>query len=83
MLLATPLILGCMRLEIGAKSVSLETEVFAQRYTLIVVDATVGLATHHNDRLGIMFSACPPDCACVRACLAQTDILRSCWRRLL
>jgi len=25
----------------GAKSASLETEVFAQRYTLIVVDATV------------------------------------------
>jgi len=56
----------------GAKSASLETEVFAQRYILIVVDATVGLATHHNDRLGIMFSACPPDCACVRAWRRQT-----------
>ena len=77
--------LGMYETRDGAKSVSLETEVFAQRYTLIVVDATVGLATHHNDRLCIMFSACPPDCACVRACLAQTqtDILRSCWRRLL
>jgi len=42
-------IVGYFWLEIWTKSVSLETDVFAQLYALVVVNATIGLE-YHNGR---------------------------------
>jgi len=40
-------ILGYVRLEIGAKSASLETDILTQRYALIAVHAAIGAADNN------------------------------------